>query len=146
MEVFITVSPPLRSIRDQSSIYQDDLLYLAKVRLCSKHYVIYPEFDSSGRLHYHGIMRIDDKIKWYKSVLPMLRKCLGFVCIKQINTIKDKINIILYITKDWSVTKEILYLEVPIMPSKRKREIKVESSQLDEGITKWYYITNGRRP
>lgn len=139
MEVLLTVSPPLRSIRDQRAIFDDDMYFLMKIRLCSKHFIIYPEFDKSGRLHYHGIIRIIDKIKWYKSVLPTLRRSLGFCDIKTIgSTMRDKLQVLYYIKKEWMVTKKVLNIDEPIIPKHRRKIIHVNTSDLDFGILKQF--------
>lgn len=37
-------------------------------------FILKPELTLQGRIHYHAMLRITDKIKWYKNVLPQLNK------------------------------------------------------------------------
>lgn len=81
--------------------------YLANC--CNKLY-IYPELNQNGRIHYHGVLYITDKVKWYKSVLPKF-KYTGFVMIKtEINEHWDE-----YIKKDSAMMEEILEYKLPII-------------------------------
>lgn len=57
---------------------------------------IYPELNINGALHFHAVICIKDKVKWYKSLLPRL-KYDGFV---QIKTIFDINGWIEYLNKD----------------------------------------------
>lgn len=47
----------------------------------STDFVMFPELTVQGKIHYHGIVRITDKYKWFKWTLPKL-KSLGFIKIK----------------------------------------------------------------
>lgn len=134
MDVFLTVSPPLRAISNQRMLFDDDLFYLSKIKLCSKRFIIYPEFDVAGRLHYHAIINIHDKVKWYKAILPTFRRMLGFCDVKVIKTFLDKLRVLNYIRKDWYITSNVLKLERPIMPQHRKLVIHVNTCDLDYGV------------
>lgn len=114
--LFVTISPPLRKANNQFHIFADDMMIIKYIRRCSKHYMIYPEFDIKGRLHYHGLIYISDPMKWYKQILPMFRK-IGFVDVQIIGrTFENKLNVLLYIRKHWMVTKDILNINDPIFP------------------------------
>lgn len=98
---------------------------IQQLRLCCDEYYMFPEFNLNGNLHWHGVINITDKVKWYKKVLPTF-KHMGFVCIKQ-NVNKDWL---LYITKDIELMCDIyneLDVELPITKqnSKQKRKVKV---------------------
>lgn len=159
---FVTISPSIREGFPQT-IYEDDKLKIIRaVRKASKHYIIYPEFAyPSGRLHYHGIIVVNDMIAWCKFTLPRFRM-LGFTDIKPIRQKEYRLNfilqgkieknvhvykdvsilsVLLYIRKMWPVTKKILDLDEPIYPKKvvRKRKLVIgESGQ--EAITDYFNI------
>lgn len=81
-----------------------------RIKRVSKDFSIYPEMTINGRIHYHIILSIDDKIKWHKSVLPIL-KYQGFV---DISKIKDYIKTKEYCEKDVIMMKELLNVELPL--------------------------------
>lgn len=85
------------------------LKVLRKVRLVSDDYIFYPEIgDSGSNIHFHGMIILKDKVKWFKSVLPTLKRN-GFVKITKMNEGWYD-----YIKKDWEIMKQILDLEIPI--------------------------------
>lgn len=45
---------------------------------------LYPELTIQGNLHFHCVIYVKDKIKFYKNTLPKL-KDYGFVCVKKID-------------------------------------------------------------
>lgn len=103
--------------------------YLCKLLDRSTEYKIVPEWRiTNGSIHYHGIVRITDNIKWLKQTLPRI-KSQGFVCIKPCT---DKPGIDdtweRYYTKDIDIAKGILpaYLSLPISSIPSKDVIKIE--------------------
>lgn len=76
---------------------------LLNLKLCCDHYEIFPELTLQGNIHFHGILEINDKIKWYKKVLPSL-KYMGFVLIKP----KPDKNWEKYMSKDSGIMEVIL--------------------------------------
>lgn len=79
-------------------VFPDDLEYKQKwefmirkclktFRRCMSYYMCIPEISDQGRLHCHGWFVIDDKIKWIKSVLPLLKRN-GFIKFNKAKTIK----------------------------------------------------------
>lgn len=44
---------------------------IKKVIRCSKCFCLIPEVSIKGKLHLHGWIRIDDKVKWNKATYPM---------------------------------------------------------------------------
>jgi len=135
--VALTISPPT-SYLTPSFNYNDEIIYIVKtIRRFSKHYIIYPELDESARLHYHGIIRIDDEIKYYKSGITNLRRLprhitnqnvvkQSYICVKPLKDIVNHIKWMYYIRKNWELTKEILKLKEPIYP---KAKVKVKQKQ-----------------
>lgn len=115
----LTLSPPLRKGAPTYLFRKDVLETLSALLKCSSDFEIYPEFADNGRLHYHGVVLVNDYVKWYKSVLPRLNYS-GFVCIKtKINDGWDT-----YIKKNWGVTKDVLDLIDPVGPEYIQDEIK----------------------
>lgn len=121
-ELFVTISPPVRNNKPEY-LFQDDIVIINRIKLCSKKYIIYPELDSKGRLHYHLIMSLHDKVKWHKSVLPGFRK-IGFVKIEWMKTFKDKLNVLQYIRKEWPDSSMVIGIKEPIYPLRRMKKKK----------------------
>lgn len=88
-------------------------------------YKIYPELTTQGNIHYHGIIDVFDKVKWFKSVLPKL-KYNGHVLIKEIFDY-DKWND--YISKDSVNMLKILDNEMKLpLTSTRKQKNSIPNS------------------
>lgn len=102
----------------QYEITIDDIMKV--LHRCSKDWWIIPELTKSGRIHYHGWLRIDDKIKFYKQTYPFL-KSDGFVKTVELETQKDMHDWMWYCTKDEN-TNKIIFSD-----KKKPREI-VETS------------------
>lgn len=140
----LTISPPDRVTKYDTlrNIYFSDMILIDTVlhRSCSQ-YIVYPELDIEGRLHYHAKITIKDKIKFYRDTKPKLGK-IGYIKIKKLNTHYDKLRWLIYISKEWGVTKEVLEIQDPIYKKKlRKTKFKF-NIDLDEGtITEYYKIT-----
>lgn len=89
--------------------YSMSIQILKHIKLVSKNFVIYPELTLQGNIHYHGKIYIEDAVKWFKSVLPKLKKN-GYVKIKtNLNAGWDE-----YCGKQWDIFKDVLDLEEPI--------------------------------
>jgi len=119
----LTISPPVRTkcsfANPDKMVYDDDLLQIRSIIKYNKFtsYIIYPEFDDRGRLHYHGKFNLDPNqyIRFYKHAIHKFRN-LGFCDIKLIRSHLDSIKWLIYISKNWSYTKEILDIDNPIYP------------------------------
>lgn len=100
----------------------------------SCYFVISPEFTMNGRIHYHGLLKIYDKIKWYKQTLPSL-KYEGMV---KVETIKYYQKCDDYIKKDVKMMKEILNIDLPIDDSRKEFMInkskKMKKSDIESNI------------
>ncbi len=108
----LTISPPPRR-QGLSYLYRDDKPVIQKLlNRCSKHYIMYPEVDATGRLHYHGIV-ILNSLSSFGYVKSKITNLIGFNCLKPIRALKDKIGWILYCQKEH---QEVM--PVPIMPHK----------------------------
>lgn len=146
----LTISPPDRvtkyvALRD---IFLKDCMEIGwLLKQCSKQFVLYPELDFKGRLHYHGIVLIHDQIKWYKKVMPSI-KIIGFICLKELPKTKDRLNWLTYCMKEWGMTRELLgrvrgELAEPIMPShsrthrRKSKQLHVDPEPISEDVTEW---------
>lgn len=70
-------------------MFKETAPYLTKLLNRSTEFSLYCEFrHNTGALHWHGVIRIIDHIKWHKQTLPSL-KSLGFICIKMIGKTHD---------------------------------------------------------
>lgn len=103
--VFITISPPTSlmklSYRHQ---YYYDLLDPVLRRMC-KSYILYPEFDNKGRLHYHGFLHDFDEIKYIATNYKLNR--IGWTKVDKLKTFKDQLRTVLYCQKEWRKTTKI---------------------------------------
>lgn len=104
---FITISPPRRALAP-SILYQQDIYVIRQyLNRCSDHYILYPEFSNKSRLHYHGIVRITDIIKWHKQK-HQFDKVLGYTQIDLLKTHKDHLRSLVYSMKEWPATSALL--------------------------------------
>lgn len=132
----LTVSPkPI--VGDYLEKYHTEFLPIIVrfLRRCSKRYIMYPEFTDTGRLHFHGLVDVIDKVAFCKGI-PLLQR-LGFVKIDKIRTLGDRLRWIIYISKD-RATLGALNIKEPIYPRKpiRSRK-KLETLQLSTNLTRF---------
>lgn len=121
----ITISPPNRC---KGSKLKNPLRYMFDedcAQMMSffkynriKSFIIYPELDDKGRLHYHGIIKLDlnQFVRFHKHCIHKLR-LIGYVDIVNLSkkTFEDRLKWVIYITKNWSYTKSVLDLKDPII-------------------------------
>lgn len=110
LKLALTLSPILRKGNPLQIFRLDCIDTLCALIKCCSDVVIYPEFAENGRLHYHGVLYVNDLVKWYKSVLPTLNH-KGFVLIKSKN-IDAKWSE--YCSKNWEITKNVLNMTDPV--------------------------------
>lgn len=95
--VALTISPP------DVKYLTIDKLWLHHKRLLSKiksKFVLYPELDKTGRLHYHGYIHKEISLK---EDLEYIKK-LGFVKVKDIFDLGEWVK---YCSKEWKFTKKM---------------------------------------
>lgn len=61
---------------------------LKGIARCSSKFCILPEISENGKLHCHGWFLKDDKIKWLKSIYPMLHRH-GMIRCTKVKEIRD---------------------------------------------------------
>lgn len=116
--VALTISPPLRlNIKD---IFRKDCHIFSKLK---SNFILYPEFDKTGRLHYHGYVW---KSEYLANDLELIKESLGFVKTDTVyidiieHKILDEVAIKqvngwdIYCKKEWHITRKILKLKKPI--------------------------------
>lgn len=123
--LLITISPPKRSILKPGKdplygIYMDDKFNIETVFKYDKirNYILYPEIDDKGRLHYHGKLYLTNSqlIRYYKHAQFHLAK-IGFVDVNNLSkkTQKDNERWTNYMQKDWKFTSQLLDIEDPLI-------------------------------
>lgn len=144
----LTISPP-HSIMSPKYLYQQERRYLEKViRTFSKKYIVYPEIDDQGRLHYHGLFTIHDKIKYFNYGLLKLKQLprqvtkystqnQAYVCIKPSKTVEQRIGWIVYMSKDFYTSRKVLDIVEPIYPCKPRR-IRIKHPSQKQSILDYF--------
>lgn len=124
----ITISPPTRqkylcNSNPNRMQYDDDKAIIKSVLSYNKiyKYIIFPEFDEKGRLHYHGIIDLDNTryIRFHKHAIHKLKQ-IGFVDISLLKEFKNNLRQCIYMQKDWGMTKQILDISYPILHRRDK--------------------------
>lgn len=129
LEIYsITISPPYRLFRPGELYEQDSYVLRRWLNKFSKHYCLYPEFDKHSRLHYHGIVKIDDLTKYHRTKY-IIDKGLGFVRIDKLKTSIDHLRFLIYSMKEWAQNKETF--KTPIIYKRLKRCRYEPSKELD---------------
>lgn len=103
---------------------------------CCKFFEIFPELTVDGKIHYHILLELKDRIKWYKKVLPKFKRN-GFVCVKYADE-KWKT----YCLKCKEEMEELLECELPISHENKVKKPHDECcDSLDDaiGILKYYH-------
>lgn len=105
IKLALTISPPDIKYMTIKEILHRHLRLLS--RIASK-FILYPELDKVGRLHYHGYIYKSDI--GYKEDLEQLKK-IGYIKIKDICNDKGWLK---YCRKEWKTTKKLLHRKEPI--------------------------------
>lgn len=122
----LTISPPMRTYRNARFIYEDDMFLIRSLlNRCSEHWTLVPEFSKDSRLHYHGVVRIDDCVKWHKQTRQSLNK-LGFVKLDPLLDNKNHVAWLCYIYKQYHITSLVLNLTEPPRYNRPKRRKHTE--------------------
>jgi len=128
----ITISPPSRMLYNKNNnpnrmLFDDDRNMIKSIMSYNKiySYIIYPEFDEKGRLHYHGIINLTNTqyVRFHKHAIHKLKQ-IGFVDISIIKTFVNNLRYIVYMSKNWGETKMILEISYPIIPRRDKAYVE----------------------
>lgn len=128
----ITISPLPRNYTSPIKLYYGDIYRIQRqLNKFSKHYCLYPELDINNRLHYHGIIHIDDMIK-FRHIKHIMDKELGFIKIDKFKTFKDKLKYLIYSMKQWPENNN--YFQKPIIYERLKRGCRPPTKEEDKYI------------
>lgn len=83
-EVAFTWAPAKLSLYPIRTFEEHKTVIFPHLQKCCETFMIFPEFTKKGNLHYHGMLMINNRPKWYSTVLPIFNR-KGFTCIKSIN-------------------------------------------------------------
>lgn len=137
-----TWSPNPKIFRGIDPLFQfyDTAPFIDQLATCCSSYIVYPELNLNGNIHYHAKITLKDKVKWYKKVLPTF-KYKGFVVVKP----KCDEGWLSYIEKDKKLMESLLDLHLPIDRPLRQQlsiapkglgvALQESSTLLDFGIT-----------
>lgn len=116
----LTISPPPSFLHKIELHIKLSTIIERFLRNCSKAYAIFPELQfSTARLHYHCVFRLDNEVSYLKKYHTIAK--LGYVHVKKLLTVKDKMKWIVYLHKDAHLTRGVLFpLPVPIIPNKKR--------------------------
>lgn len=123
--VALTFSPPTSNNTPKFDHYNYYMQILKIIKPSTCRFVMYPEIDKSGRLHYHGILHVKDEIRLYKDTFPKLRK-MGFIKVKQMKTFMSILGWLTYCMKEWPKTKLVLECDEPIYRKRVHNKIQVK--------------------
>lgn len=132
----LTLSPPIRH-GDAEYLYSGDKFLMRKIlNRCTDHYMVYPEFDDSTRLHYHGTIIVKDIIKFHKHTKKMLKAHFNFIKLSKLKTFKDHLIWTYYMRKDWGINKVLF--NRPVLPRHiKKRKPKNLMLSIDDLLVKY---------
>lgn len=120
---------------DMDDIISDYAFFMYKLmevmKPCTDYHSIFPEISPKGKLHFHGIVRITDMYKWFRTVVPLIND-IGFNRVTKLDTPKEMITWSLYCRKDWHKNKEYFGY---ITPKKSKEFKKI----IDETLNQYDY-------
>jgi len=119
------VTNPLRHVYYDDALIMEHLLKKAKIR----NYIIYPELDARGRLHYHGSINMNKTMltRFYKYVKPNLQR-IGYV---DCSPTKQILEWHIYCRKEWPYTQLTIDIDIAISPIiKKTNAIMARSAKL----------------
>lgn len=129
----ITISPPPRNSSTEF-LYNNDIYVIRRwLNKFSKHYLIYPEFDLSSRLHYHGVVRVEDFTKLHKTRHSFSRT-LGYVVTKPLKESRDNIAWLQYCKKNYGECPCDLFMYKRLKRGTKPKNTTGTKSLLDFGI------------
>ncbi len=103
----ITISPPPYAGNQFYKMFEDQKYFKLILKRASNHYIFWPEFDKMDRLHYHGIIRIDNQYSWYKSARRKFSN-VGYTHIKKLHNFTEHLRWLMYCTKEWFKNKPMI--------------------------------------
>lgn len=102
----------------------------------SNHYCLYPELaDETARLHYHGIVQINDMTK-FKHIKTSIDKNLGWIKIEKFKNFRGKLGWLMYCQKEWAGNRRLF--KQPIMYERLKRAAPKSNQEPKRLITDYF--------
>lgn len=125
-----TISPRLYNGNQKFAYEVQSFKIRILLKFISRHFCLYPEFDDKGRLHYHGIVRVYDKVKLHKTKHKFDRE-VGFLKYERLMTFKDHLTYLVYCRKQYEkgMFDPIIYKRI-----KSSAVIYKEDTDLDDGV------------
>lgn len=142
----LTISPPNRmkgtKLRNYNRfLFEEDILHIRAVFKYNKirNFIIFPELDDRGRLHYHGIVSLNpSQYVRYRKHAEFKLRLLGFVDAKPLKGFLDHLRWLFYCRKQFHIIQEILEITEPVMslPTKRIKNMKhnLDTDELEVNI------------
>lgn len=142
-KIALTISPPDRRAKYSlmkvknpcRAVYDDDIHIIRRaLNRSSNDYELFPEFDMTGRLHYHGYVVINNMTNWKSYSTAQLTAHLGYIKVK--TNVNSKW--LEYCMKEWQQTSKILDVVSPIRyePLKRGPKIKLHEEEIKNSAKK----------
>lgn len=132
----ITISPPHKPRINPLVLHDEYTQRLHRLfNKFSKHYALYPEFaDGSNRLHYHGVFKIDDMIKYTRTKHEIDK--IGFVKAERFRSATDHLRYLVYSQKHYNEIKESYDIIVYKKNKRYKKYDNIVLSDLDNSKSK----------
>jgi hypothetical protein len=108
----ITISPPPQVESPKTTYFKWYIPLIIALKPATTMFVLYPELDETGRLHFHGIVYVKDWAKLFRHAYPWIRKNVGFIDIRK--KANNKLGWLMYCMKNWARTQQDLEIDEPI--------------------------------
>lgn len=126
----ITISPPHKPNVKPQFLFDDWKPELVKwLNSFSNHWILYPEFDSTGRLHFHGVFFMIDKIKFAKT-RPIISRRIGFIKVGILKTFQNHLRYLIYCQKEYADTQRLVPVVLYNRPHRRGGRVAKGGSHL----------------
>lgn len=103
-DYFMTITFRTDIDTNVAKAYESTVRGICRTLRHSTEFEMYPELTVAGRIHYHLMLNITDKVKFYKSCLPRLKRENGYIDIQKI---KNMINTRTYCQKDVKLAADL---------------------------------------
>lgn len=138
----ITVSPSYKMIDPERLHAIYERLITKEINKFSNHWILYPEFDNKLRLHYHGLVVVNDKIKMYKTKHKLDK--IGHTKIDKPKDFKNRLTYLIYCQKQYAEIKSVYK---PIMYQRmRRKKIIPEVLPSKKTILHWFQAKHPPSP
>lgn len=123
---FYAITITFAYLHNKSAVGQfwEVIPYCTKVLNSATEFQIVPEWRiTNGSIHVHGVIQIKDKIKWFMSTLPAIKR-MGYCLIKKIDNMSKWTE---YYKKEMSIAQTLVpIIRQPIRTVIKKQKIKTK--------------------